>query len=124
MSKLLVLTFLSINSLFALEFYSYAEALKLQKKNHKVIMIDVVRDDCHYCQDMNRDVLQDSKMSQHLSNKFIPVKINLDHDKLPLGIKVNFTPTFFFINTQGEIIKKIPGSWNIKDFTDLTKNIK
>lgn len=87
-------------------------------------MIDIVRDDCHYCEDMQRDVLSDPKMSQYLEKKFIPVKLNLNRDKLPLGIKVHFTPTFFFVDKHQKIIKKIPGSWNIEDFTDLTKNIQ
>lgn len=87
-------------------------------------MIDVVRTDCHYCTDMERDVLHEPEMSKYLSEKFIPVKLNLDTDKLPLGIKVHFTPTFIFIDAQENIIKKIPGSWNSKDFKELTSTIK
>lgn len=115
---------LGFNSLFALEFNSYDNALKLQKENGKTIMIDVVRTDCHYCTDMDKNVLQDPQMSQYLEQKFIPVKLNLDNDTLPLGIKVHFTPTFFFVDKNQKIIKSIPGSWNIQDFKDLTKNIK
>lgn len=124
MRKTLFFLLLTFHSLFALEFFSYDEALKLQKRNHKTIMLDVIRTDCHYCSDMDKEVFQNPKMSLYLSEKFIPVKINLDHEELPLGIKVFFTPSFFFINEKQEIIKKIPGSWNIQDFKDLTKNIK
>ena len=124
MKTIVLLLLLNFTTLFALEFHSYDEALKIQKQNHKIIMIDVMRTDCHYCVDMDKNVLQDPKMSQYLQEKFIPVKINLDTDKLPLGIKVNFTPTFFFVNSEKKILKTIPGSWNIEDFTDLTKNIK
>ena len=87
-------------------------------------MIDVIRTDCHYCEDMDKDVFQNNEMSEWLENRFIPVKLNLKNDKLPLGIQVHFTPTFFFVDTNGKIVKKIPGSWNIEDFKDLTKGIK
>ncbi|MEA1982379.1 MAG: thioredoxin family protein, partial [Campylobacterota bacterium] len=81
MSRVFLLSLVSLSSLFALEYHSYDEALKLQKKNSKTIMIDVVRDDCHYCEDMDREVLQDAQMSKYLTSKFIPVKLNLDRDE-------------------------------------------
>lgn len=124
MNKYLLVLLLSLTSLFALEFHSYEDALKLQKKSGKTIMIDVIRTDCHYCEDMDKDVFQNNEMSEWLENRFIPVKLNLKNDKLPLGIQVHFTPTFFFVDTNGKIVKKIPGSWNIEDFKDLTKGIK
>jgi len=87
-------------------------------------MIDVVRTNCHYCTDMERDVLRKPQMSKYLGEKFIPVKINLDKETLPLGLKVHFTPTFIFVDKDENILKKIPGSWSEKDFKELTTAIK
>ena len=124
MNKIWIGLLVNAVSLFALEFHTYEEALKLQKKTGKIIMIDVVRSDCHYCKDMQKEVFDNKEMSLWLKKRFIPVKLNLDFDELPLGIHIYFTPTFFFIDADQQIIKKIPGSWNIQDFKDLTKNIK
>jgi len=123
-NKLILIILSGCLSLFALEFHTYKEALKIQKRNGKIIMIDVVRSDCHYCKDMQREVFDNKEMSVWLDKRFIPVKLNLDYDELPLGLHVYFTPTFFFVDSDQQIIKKIPGSWNIEDFKDLTKNIK
>jgi len=111
-------------SLFAVEFLSYEEARELQKESGKIIMIDVVRSDCHYCTDMQKNVFENKEMSVWLEKRFIPVKVNLDIDTLPLGLKVSFTPTFFFVDKDEKVVKKIPGAWSIQDFKDLTKNIK
>ncbi|QOP45516.1 thioredoxin family protein [Sulfurimonas paralvinellae] len=124
MNKIFLGLLLSAVSLLALEFHTYEEALQLQKKNGKIIMIDVMRTDCHYCKDMKREVFDNKEMSSWLEERFIPVELNLDFDELPLGIHVYFTPTFFFVDTDQKVVKKIPGSWNIQDFKDLTKNIK
>lgn len=124
MNKLVMIFVLSSISLLGVEFHSYEDALKLQQKSKKIIMIDVVRTDCHYCEDMQKEVLEDPTMSKYLDERFISVKMDLDKQDLPLGIKVDFTPTFFFVDANKNIVKKIPGSWNIADFTDLTKNIK
>ena len=123
MSKIIILLLITLVSLNAIEWISYDDALKLQAKNGKVIMLDVVRTDCHYCSDMDDKVFNDSGMSEWLEQRFIAVKVNLDKDKIPLDISVSFTPSFFFIDKNQVIVKKIPGAWNIADFQDLTKNI-
>jgi len=123
MSKLLAL-FLGGISLWGLEFHSYEEALTLQKNSGKMIMIDVVKTGCHYCENMDAKVLQDKVMSQYLEKKIIAVRLYLDKDKLLLGMKVDFTPTFYFLDTKQNIIKKVPGSWNIKDFKSIIEGIK
>lgn len=123
MNKVALTLLLSISSLFSLDFHTYEDALKLQSESGKLIMIDVVRTDCHYCEDMDKNVFEDKEMITWLQKRFIAAKVNLDVDTVPLGIKVNFTPSFFFVNSKKEIVKKIPGSWGIEDFKDLTKNI-
>lgn len=124
MNRLVFIILIGVSSLFAVEFHSYEDALQLQKKTEKIIMIDVVRSGCHYCEDMDKKVFQNAAMAKWLEERFIVVKMNLDKEKLPLGMKVDFTPTFYFINAEKKIVKKIPGSWNIEDFKDLTKGIK
>lgn len=124
MNRFVLVVLLSVSSLFGVEFHTYEDALKLQEKSNKIIMIDVVRTGCHYCEDMDKKVFQNAAMSKWLDERFISVKMNLDKEKIPLGIKVNFTPTFYFVNIDSKIVKTIPGSWNIEDFQDLTKDIK
>ena len=63
-------------------------------------------------------------MSSWLEERFIPVKINLDLHKLPLNLSVTFTPTFYFINEDHKVIKKVPGSWNIEDFKSLSQGVQ
>lgn len=124
MSKAFIFVFLCVLTLNAVEWKTYKEALEIQAKNNKPIMIDVIRTYCSYCSNMEKDVFDDHDMSIWIEKRFIPVKINLDTDIVPLGLKVSFTPSFFFVDKQGNILKKIPGSWNIEDFKSITKDIK
>ncbi len=120
----LVLLFLSVLSLWGVEFHTYKEGLQIQKQTGKILMIDIIRTGCHYCENMEKNVFQDGELSSFIEQKFIPVKINLDYEKFSEEIRVDFTPTFFFVDKDGKIIKKIPGSWNIEDFKDLIGKIK
>ena len=123
MNKIVIVLLLGIVSLCGVEFHTYKEALSIQKKSHKVIMVDIVRTGCHYCERMNKNVLQDPEFSKWLDKRFISAQINLDNEKLPKGMHIDFTPTFYFLDYQGKIIKKVPGSWTIQDFRDLTEKI-
>ena len=124
MIKIVVLPFLIGVSLCATQWRSYDAALIEQKSSHKPIMIDIIRTNCHYCKNMEKEVFEDRDMSAWIEKRFIPVQVNMDNEKLPLGLNVSFTPTFYFVDEKHNILKKIPGSWHIEDFKDLTRNIK
>lgn len=123
MKKVIVSLVSYVSLLFSTEFYSYEEALEIQKANSKIIMIDVVRDNCRYCILMDK-LLEDKEFSTWISERFIPVKINIEHDNTGLNLDVKMTPTFYFLDKNQKIIKMIPGSWSKEDFKDLSKNIK
>ncbi len=124
MNKLLIVLYLaSLIHLEAVEWMSLDDGLAKAQKSHKLIMIDVVRDRCHFCVNMDKNVFDDKKISQWIHSCFIPVKLNLSHQKLPNGFKVEVTPSFLFMNEKLELIKKIQGSWDSKDFQALSKNL-
>lgn len=123
MKKVIVSLVSYVSLLFSTEFYSYEKALEIQKTNSKIIMIDVVRDNCRYCILMDK-LLEDKEFSTWISERFIPVKINIEHDNTGLNLDVKITPTFYFLDKNQKIIKMIPGSWSKEDFKDLSKNIK
>lgn len=92
-----------------------AEAVKTGKN----ILAAFVRDDCHYCHDMERAVFDDAQMSRWIEGCFVPVKVNLTVEKPPFDARVPMTPTFVILRPDGVQVKTIPGSWNIPDFTEL-----
>ena len=124
MVKVVFFLLVGFLNLSALDWYTYDEAIKLQEKSSKIIMIDVVRTHCQYCKKMSKNVFQNKEMSKWLQERFVAVKIDLDMDDMPLDIEVKMTPTFYFVDKKHKIIKTIPGSWNTEDFKELTKKIK
>jgi len=123
-NRIVLALLMVVLSLSAFELKTYESALAQQKKTNKLIMIEVVREGCHYCEDMDRDVFADKEMSEWIAKRFIPIKISLNKQDLPLGLKVTFTPTFYFVDKNQKIVKKIPGAWNMEDFKSLTQKIQ
>ena len=98
---------------------SYSQALKMAQKSNRLIMIKLTSDHCKYCIKMDKEVMVDKEVQKLLSQYFITVNINVDKEKIPLGIKRTITPTFIFVDKNQKIVSKIPGSWNKRDFMDL-----
>ena len=103
---------------------SFEEALKVAQKEHKIIMIELVKEDCHFCKRMDKEVMTDANISNTLSKDFVVVKFDVNRDKLPLGLKKEMTPTFAFVKESGEIFSIIRGAWNREDFSALLRYIK
>ena len=123
--SLLVFLLITGSSLYAqgVNWRNWESALDEAKRTNKMIMMDVIRDNCRFCIKMDKNVFANEKMAAYLEKNFIPVKINLSHRELPMGLKVEMTPTFFFFTGDQKMIKKIVGSWNQKDFYELTDKI-
>ena len=103
---------------------SYENALKIAKKEHKIIMIELIQENCHFCKRMDKEVMVDDNISSTLSKDFVVVKLDVNKDKLPLGLKKEITPTFVFVKESGELFSIIRGAWNIDDFKALLRYIK
>lgn len=106
-------------ALQAVEWRTWEQGSAEARQNGKNILTALVRDGCHYCHDMERDVFNDKKMTQWIETCFVPVKVNLTVEQVPFAARVPMTPTFVILRPDGTILKTIPGSWNIPDFTEL-----
>jgi len=107
---------------FGIEWRTWEQGLPEAGKTRKPILVSFVRDDCHYCHDMERAVFDDSSMGEWVTSCFVPVKVNLSERKPPFESRIPMTPTFVLLKPDGTVIKTVPGSWNIPDFKALTES--
>ena len=126
MKKILILISICTSLIFANSDTnsSFEDALKVAQKEHKIIMIELVKEDCHFCKRMDKEVMSDDNISSALSKDFVVVKFDVNKDKLPLGLKKEMTPTFAFVKESGELFSIIRGAWNREDFSALLRYIK
>jgi len=103
---------------------SWGAGLKEAKETDRIIMIDAVRTGCHYCDDMEEAVFKDEAMAAYIEKRFVPVKVNLSEERMPLDLEVSMTPSFFFVTEGGTLLKTVPGSWNREDFRSFLEGVK
>jgi thioredoxin-related protein len=123
MNKIFILVFALFSIAFCDDWKSYKDAMSIQAKNNKPIMVEITSSHCGYCHRMDKIVFEDEDMRKWLEERFILVKLDSRDDNIPSMLDYEVTPTFFFIKGN-KVIKKIPGSWGIDDFKSLTKDIK
>ena len=98
--------------------------LKEAQRSGKVIIIEASSPGCHYCKKMEREVIQTSEIRERLSRDFILAELNVDTQRLPLGLEKVYqkiTPSFFFLSPEGKLLAHFPGSWSRRDFAEMLR---
>ncbi|HFS85292.1 MAG TPA: DUF255 domain-containing protein [Epsilonproteobacteria bacterium] len=105
--------------------YSFEEAKKIAKENGKIILIRGVLPYCKWCIKMDREVMVEAEVKQMMEQHFVTVKMDVILDTLPLGMKSLGTPSFYFIQSNGEtIIDMLQGFGNKEEFLSLLEMIR
>jgi len=128
MKKLFGLLFLTI-SLFAdnlIWTHNMAEAVKFSKDTNKPIMMMYTASWCGECDKMKNKVFKDKKVNKYLKDNFVLLTydVEADMESLPDGFSFRGVPTFFFINSDKKLIKKVEGSCDKNLFLSKMKAVK
>ncbi len=105
-------------------YIDFAQAMKRAKSEKKLIMIKATSPFCHYCKKMDREVLANDKVRKRLEANFIAVEVDVYKEKLPLRLSFKVTPTYFFLDATGNLIKSVPGAWDTEDFITILNEVK
>jgi len=104
---------------------TYEEALKVAKKENKIVMVEGFITYCRGCIKMDREVFIDKRVKDALEKDFVVTKVNVLSQKLPLGLKSLGTPSFYFITNDGKrVIDAISGTGTVEEFLGLLEDIK
>ncbi len=102
--------------------------LQQAKKENKIILIEAMSQTCPYCKVMKKEVISQEDVQTALDKDFIFIEVDINALKLPFGLDENYkgmTPTFFTVDSDGNLLHEYPGSWTKKDFFDiLSENVK
>ncbi len=105
---------------------SYQTALEKAKTSNKLIFIDAYAVWCGPCKWMAANTFTDEKVGEFFNDNFINLKIDMEKGEGPeLARKLQVTayPTLFFINKDGEIVKRVLGAKPAKEFLKIGKSV-
>ncbi len=121
---------------------SFEEAVELQQKKPKKLLIDVYTDWCGYCKKMDKTTYSDPIVAAYINEHYYPVKFNAEgkdpitfrnktfafkpeykSHELALSLlngKMSF-PTTVFLDEQMNMIQPLPGYLEAKEFSTILR---
>ena len=129
------------------KWFTIEQAVELQKKETRKIMIDVYTDWCGWCKKMDAETFDHPVIAEYLNANFYPVKFNAE-SKEPITFSgktfVNENkggrsshqfaiallqgqmsyPSIAYLNEKLEPLGAVPGYYSAKDFEPLIKYIE
>ncbi|MCX6285251.1 MAG: DUF255 domain-containing protein [Bacteroidetes bacterium] len=124
-----------------IEWHSFAEAYKMNKKKPKKLFIDVYTDWCGWCKKMDRETFLDPETAKYMQKHFYCVKLNAEtKDTIVIDDTVKFVnsnpkgkggnnqlavellkgkmsyPSYVFLNEKNQYLIMIPGYYSAADF--------
>lgn len=106
----------------SIRWYSMQKAQALAKKYSKKVLIYAEASWCVYCDRMNTQVFPQQRVIDSLTAYYYPVRIDIESEQMIIfngqemtqqqfarKHRVRATPTFFFVNAEGEILGAQPG---------------
>ena len=103
---------------------AWKEALEVAKKDDKIIFVDAYAKWCGPCKRMARDVFTQGKVGDFFNANFINLKIDMEEkDGRSFGqnYPVSAYPTLFFLDADGNILKKVTGGQQADPLIELAK---
>lgn len=95
---------------------SFPKALNLSKINKKPIFYFHSSISCSYCEKQLNLINENKNVKSFLNREFIFLKLNKEEGLTPLSLNDSFTPVFFILNENGEVLFKHRGFLNKIDF--------
>ena len=121
MRKLLLLFAITLALFGEVEYAKNVKsALEQAKKEDKMVMVMLSKEDCDACYYMEEIVFDDDDTAEMIMQDFIPVHLDIHNDYVGDYPYIG-TPTFYFLDKNGKKVYRQDGAANIKDFTQTLK---
>ncbi|MDN3670739.1 DUF255 domain-containing protein [Echinicola jeungdonensis] len=107
----------------AIEWYSFEEAIALNQKEPKMVLVDVYTDWCGWCKKMDKHTFTDENVIDYVNDNFYAVKLDAENTKkkfefkgkeyseaaMARAMRVSSYPNFVIIDAAMENITQLPG---------------
>lgn len=89
---------------------NYDKALQKAQKEHKPLMVLLVKKECPFCNDVIKDSFMKQEYVKHLNQKFISVIVTYEgRESYPIEMFYSTSfPTLFFVSSQTETFLSEP----------------
>jgi thioredoxin-related protein len=129
------------------KWYNFEDGMKMAKKKHKFVIVDIYTDWCGWCKRMDNETFRDPSVVAYLNENFVAIKLNAE-GKEPIAFNGNIYsnpapgkprsthqlaialagsrlayPTYVYLDSKGKNITVTQGYSQAEDLLPLLKYI-
>ena len=124
MKKLLFSLLFLVASLFAeVKYTDMFDAYEEAKIQNRTVLIMLAREGCPGCEHMQKVVFEDKEISNYINENYILVLLDVYNEYVPEELEYFATPTFYFLNADETIIKRVNGGEKKVEFLSTLKSV-
>lgn len=124
MKKIVLTLLLLLTSAFAeVEYTNMFDVYDEAKAQNKQVLIMLSQEGCPACEYMEGVVFANKDVEAFLKKSFIVAHIDIHQEYVPEELEHFATPTFYFLDADEKILKRINGGANAKDFLQTLKEV-
>ncbi|MBN2816144.1 MAG: thioredoxin fold domain-containing protein [Campylobacterales bacterium] len=125
MKKLFLSFLLFVGMLYGdVKFTDMFDAYDEAKAQKKLVLVMLSQEGCSGCEYMKNVVFHNKDVSKYLEEKYITVHLDIYQEPVPEELEHFATPTFYFLDEDENILKRLNGGENAKDFLNTLKSVE
>ena len=118
-----ILVLLSVALFGEVKFTDIFDAYDEAKAQNKLVLIMLAQEGCGGCEYMRNVVYNNEDVSRYISENYIAVFIDIYAEPVPEELEHFATPTFYFLDADENILERINGGENAKDFLKSLQSV-
>jgi len=123
--KIITILFLLLTSLVAkVEYTHIFDAYENAKKNDKLVLVMLSQKGCPGCKHMKDIVFEEKSVNSYMQKHFEIVHVDVYEEGAPDGLDFFGTPTFYILDADENILKRVNGGQNPQDFLKTLKSVE
>jgi len=124
MKKILLTLLLGVSFAFAdVKYTNIFDAYEDAKAQNKLVLVMLSQKGCPGCEHMESVVFEDKDVNKYLKEKYVVVHVDVYEEGAPDGLDFFATPTFYFLDEDENVLKRLNGGENAKEFFRTLKEV-
>ena len=103
--------------------HDYQAALRMAKKENKMVYLFIGADKCIHCDRFKEQTLSNEELIETMKEDYILLYMSRDRHPIPDGFEKYGVPMHYFLDADGKIIAHIVGSRELAGWYDVLDEI-